>query len=620
MGMRFNNRSLRWHTESMGVFGSAVSTVAMAMAWYAIGISTTLANEVLRPNVIIILADDAGWGDYSQTGNKNLLTPAIDSLLRNGASLDRFYVQPVCSPTRAEILTGYWHPRGGVRGVTKGEERLDPSLTTIADDFRAAGYDTAYFGKWHNGSQWPYHPLARGFDRFYGFTSGHWGEYFNAPMEDNGVRVRGKGYIADDITDHLIDFISTEMRGDSPFLAHVSFNTPHSPMSVPDAHWELFRDRTIALTGHGDKEDIQHTRAALAMVENLDANVARVLDALRSHGILKNTIIVYLSDNGPNGNRWCGQMKGIKGSTDEGGVRSVCGICWPDQIAPLTIVREPTAAIDLLPTLAGLAGVPIKRDQPLDGIDLSAHCTQKSQRQSDAVGSKKVLHDRPIFSSFGGKTAVRQGPWMLDSAGDLFHLEKDPSQAKVLTTEEPLITSRLTLLREEWVQDVLSIASEEENRPFAVGYREFPWTPLPARDGIAKGGIKRSAPAPNCSYYTHWTSVDDTISWDISVQETGDYDLTLWYTVSHADAGATIEVVSSGHSQSGTVEPGWDPSLVTDQDRVLRKGESYMKDFRPLIFGTIRLEKGRRLLQVRATDIPGKSVMDLQQIDLVLRK
>lgn len=170
------------------------------------------------------------------------------------------------------------------------------------------------------------------------------------------------------------------------------------------------------------------------------------------------------------------------------------------------------------------------------------------------------------------------------------------------------------------MQDVLSIASEEENRPFAVGYREFPWTPLPARDGIAKGGIKRSAPAPNCSYYTHWTSVDDTISWDISVQETGDYDLTLWYTVSHADAGATIEVVSSGHSQSGTVEPGWDPSLVTDQDRVLRKGESYMKDFRPLIFGTIRLEKGRRLLQVRATDIPGKSVMDLQQIDLVLRK
>ena len=140
-----------------------------------------------RPNVLVMLADDAGYGDFSLVGNTNLSTPAIDSLARDGGLLQQFMVQPFCSPTRAEFLTGRCHPRTGVRGVTTGQERMAAGERTIAEDFRDAGYATGCFGKWHNGTQWPWHPRARGFDTFYGFTEGHWGDYIDPPLEHDEI-------------------------------------------------------------------------------------------------------------------------------------------------------------------------------------------------------------------------------------------------------------------------------------------------------------------------------------------------------------------------------------------------------------------------------------------------
>src|SRR5205807_647645 len=208
-----------------------------------------------KPNIVIILADDQGWGDLSINGNSNLSTPNIDSLACTGAMFEHFYVCPVCSPTRAEFLTGRYHPRGGVHGVSTGGERLNLDEQTIADVFKAAGYRTGAFGKWHNGSQWPYHPSARGFVEYYGFTSGHWGEYFNPPLEHNGQPVRGKGYIADDLTDKALAFIENERQG--PFFCYLAFNTPHSPFCVPDEYWNRFKDKALAKRARpGDKEDL----------------------------------------------------------------------------------------------------------------------------------------------------------------------------------------------------------------------------------------------------------------------------------------------------------------------------------------------------------------------------
>src|SRR5262249_15890612 len=139
--------------------------------------SAAPAAEAKKPNVVIILADDQGWGDLSLNGNTNLRTPHVDSLAKDGARFEHFYVQPVCSPRGAELLAGRGHRRGGVRGVSTGGERLNLDERTIAEAFKGAGYVTGCFGKWHNGSQYPYHPNGRGFTEYYGFTSGHWGEY-----------------------------------------------------------------------------------------------------------------------------------------------------------------------------------------------------------------------------------------------------------------------------------------------------------------------------------------------------------------------------------------------------------------------------------------------------------
>jgi len=142
-------------------------------------------DSKLQPNVILFLTDDQGWGDLSYNGNKDLLTPNIDKIALSGVKFDRFFVSPVCSPTRAEILTGRHHVRTGVYDVSLGGERINSDEQTIADIFKASGYRTAAFGKWHNGMQAPYHPNTRGFDEFYGFCSGHWGNYFNPVLENN---------------------------------------------------------------------------------------------------------------------------------------------------------------------------------------------------------------------------------------------------------------------------------------------------------------------------------------------------------------------------------------------------------------------------------------------------
>src|SRR5262245_16624450 len=162
----------------------------------AIALLAAPAVQDRNPNILVILTDDQGWGDLSVNGNTNLATPAIDSLAKDGALFEHFYVQPVCSPTRAEMLTGRYHLRGGVRNVTSGGERLNLDERTIAEIFKGAGYATGAFGKWHNGSQHPYHPNSSGFDEYYGFTSGHWGDYFDALLLDhNGRMVRGKGFL-----------------------------------------------------------------------------------------------------------------------------------------------------------------------------------------------------------------------------------------------------------------------------------------------------------------------------------------------------------------------------------------------------------------------------------------
>ena len=583
------------------------------------------AQAASPPNIVIFLADDAGWGDYSHSGNTQLRTSNIDSIAKGGVSLDRFYVCPVCAPTRGEFLTGRYHPRGGVRGVSTGQERLDLDEKTIADAFKAAGYATGAFGKWHNGSQWPYHPMARGFDEYFGHTSGHWGEYFDAPLEENGRMIRTKGYIVDVCTDRALGFI--EKNKDKPFLCYVPFTTPHSPWATPVQDWQRFKDKPITQAATDpSKEVANETRCALAMMENQDMNVGRVLAKLKEHKLEENTLVLYFSDNGPNSLRWTGGMKGKKGTTDEGGVRSVCYLRWPAKLPAGHTVAQIAGAIDLLPTLTSLTGVKRVGDKPLDGRDLSPLLLNK---ETD-------WPDRMIFSTWAGNVSVRTQSHRLDTGGRLYDMVTDPGQTTPTNDKDPVLATKLVESVKAWRQEMLDASDVKKSktqggkknggggnsvdpRPIPVGYREFPITMIPARDGEPRGGVKRSSGAPNCSYFVNWTSKDDSMVWLLDVHTEGRYEVTMDYTCKQPDVGSTIELSFQEARLMGKVEPGWDPPLYTNQDTLPRPdGESPMKEFHTLKLGAIALPSGQGSLTLRALNIPGQSVMDVRRVTLTL--
>jgi arylsulfatase A-like enzyme len=555
-----------------------------------------------RPNIVMILADDQGWGDLSVSGNVNLRTPNIDSLSREGVSLEKFYVCPVCSPTRAEMLTGRYNTRLGVVSTSRGGERLNLGESTIADTFKTAGYATGAFGKWHNGMQWPYHPNARGFDEFYGFCSGHWGHYFSPELEHNGQLVKGDGYVTDDFTNHAIGFI--EKNKNKPFFCYLPYNIPHSPMQVPERFWKKFDGKKLKML-HRDpkKESIEHTRAALAMCENIDWNVGRLLKKLDELKIADNTIVIYFSDNGPNGWRWNGRMKGKKGSTDEGGVRSPFFVRWPGTIKPGRQIPDIAGSIDLLPTLADLAGVPIVGDKKLDGISI----------KPVLLGTSLRLPNRMYFNAWRKRVSVRTQKYRLDHRGKLFDMDADPAQKVDVSRKHPDLTARLKKAVADWKKETIKPAAD---RPFTVGHPGAKITLLPARDGVAHGTIKRSSIHPNCSFFTNWTDKGDSITWDIEVLTSGLYEAQIYYTCKKENVGVELELSFDGKKVKRKVTEAFDSKLVGAVENHVQKGESLMKEFKAMTLGTFGMPGKRGVLSLRATNIPGREAVDLRYVTL----
>jgi len=566
--------------------------------------SFLISSAADRPNIVVILTDDQGWGDLSVHGNSNLSTPHIDRLAAEGMELERFYVSPICSPTRAEFMTGRYNPRTGVRSASKGEERMDLDETTIFESFKSAGYHTAAFGKWHNGMQPPYHPNARGIDEFYGFSSGHWGHYYSPMLEHNGEIVTGEGFIIDDFTNRAMDFI--EEKKDEPFFVYLPYCTPHSPMQVPDSYWGKFEENDLPLRARSDqKEDLPHSRAALAMCENIDWNVGRLMQKLKDLELDENTIVIYFSDNGPNGYRWNGDMKGRKGSVDEGGVRSPFFIRWPGQIESGSKTDIIAGAIDLKSTLTDLAGIKSTGTLPLDGVSLKPLL----------LPSGETWPDRLYVNHFKGKTSVRSQRFRLDFQGGLFDMPADPGQRTDVRQQHPAIYAELLQAQQDFDLNVVSELpdTETDERPFLIGHQDFDFTQVPARDANPTGAIQRSNRAPNCSYFTNWVNQADTITWEAEVLEEGHYNVQVYYTCPEADLGSVLELSFGESKISKKVTVANAPPLIgASFDRSERGSESFVKDFKPMDLGVMHLKPGRNTLTLSALEKPGNQVIEMR--------
>ena len=583
-----------------------INLVVTLLFCLAFAVRTTAQSK--HPNIVIILADDQGWGDLGFNGNKTVNTPNIDKLTKEGIVLDRFYVSPVCSPTRAELMTGRYHVRSGVTGTSSGFERLDLDEVTFAEVFKKNGYRTGIFGKWHNGGQAPYHPNTRGFDEFYGFCAGHWADYFNPILEHNGEIIKGKGFIIDDLTSQGIQFI--ENNKETPFLAYFPYNTPHSPMQVPDEFWDRYENKPLAQKGRlPELEDSVHTKAALAMTENLDWNVGRIVQKLEELNLMKNTIVIYFSDNGPNGHRWNGNMKGIKGNTDEGGIRSPFIIQWKGNLEKGTTVNNITSVLDIFPTLVELAGIQNEQARPFDGLSLKNLLT----KNQDAA-----VNDRIIPSYWSGKTSVRSERFRLSSDHKLYDMQNDPAQTRDTSKEHPDDYKKLLAWKDEWISTVLNELPKQDTRPFPIGHPKMELTILPSSEATGKGNVIRSNKHPNSSFFLQWRDSEDEISWPVSVQESGTFEIDVYYACSDANIGSEIRIEFEGSSLASSLMTANEKPLIgRENDRVLSI-ESYTKDFLPMKLGRIELKKGEGKLKLRVISL--KKADDLEISSITLRR
>ena len=553
----------------------------------------------LNPNVLIFMTDDQGWGDLSIHGNTNLKTPNIDSFAKNGASFSRFYVSPVCAPTRAELLTGKYFVRTGVNGVTRGYERMNTNEKIISNYFKEKSYSTGLFGKWHNGSQPPYHPNSRGFDEFYGFTSGHWGNYFDPILERNGELVRGKGYINDDITNNAISYIKNSSK---PFFTFISYNTPHSPMQVPDKY---SKEKKVILKGrYSERENVEKTKAALGMIENIDENVGKIIKTLKEIDKYEDTIIIFLSDNGPNGNRWNNELKERKGSTNEGGVRVPFFIQWPNKIKPGIKIKQVTSALDVFPTLTDLI------DNPT-GINFDGKSFKKYIENPDLLDNQ-----RKVFSFWNNRLSVRNNEYILDYNDKLYDLNNDHSQYYAINEKKVNEYEELKEAKKIWRESINEIIKKNKRRPFTINYKNSNHTHLPARDAEITGKLQRSSIHANCSFIENWKSSDDYIYWEVDVLENGTKSVELYYTLPKESVGTEIALEFEDQIIKKTIDDFHDPSLEGFEKDKIKRIESYTKDFKKINIGEMSFKKGISRLKLKTTIIKGNKSIDFRLLIL----
>ncbi len=565
-----------------------------------------VGSEKKRPNVILVMTDDQGWGDVRSHGNDKIDTPVMDRLAADGARFERFFVSPLCAPTRASLLTGRYYLRTGTHGVTRGRENMRSEEVTIAEALRQAGYVTGCFGKWHNGAHYPYHPNGQGFDEFFGFCCGHWNNYFDTTLEHNGQPVKTKGYISDVFTNAAIEFI--ENNKSRPFFCYVPYNAPHSPFQVLDHYFEKYKNR-----GLDDK-----LACIYGMCENIDDNIGRILKRLDELKLSDNTIVLFLTDNGPNSERYNGGMKGRKGSVHEGGARVPLFIRWPGHIQPGTNVTQIAADIDIFATIVELCSVRMPKTLPQDGVSLVPLLK----------GETASWPDRMIFTFRcpGGRIsritgAVRTQRWRAVKAGkrwELYDMITDPGQKKNVSKEYPKIVEKLSAAYEVSSKDVTKAGFEP--LPIHIGHPQWPVVVLPGHEAYleppSKKGISYKGRAGWANdWVTNWTTTEAYPWWEVEVVRTGRFEVTLMYICSKENVGVKVIVEIGGKSLEGVVSRAHNPDPIPSPDRV-RRGEVYEKIWAPLTLGTVELSKQRTTLCVKALEIPGNKAFDLKAVRL----
>jgi arylsulfatase A-like enzyme len=425
-----------------------------------------------KPNIVIVITDDQGYGDLGCAGNPIVRTPHIDELYGESIRLTDYHVGPTCAPTRAGLLTGHYHNSTGVWHTIGGRSLLRKDEVSLADVFRANGYRTGIFGKWHLGDNYPYRPQDRGFDEVVvhggggiGQTPDYWGnDYFDDTYYDRGVPRKFKGYCTDIWFRLGLDFI--ERHQDEPFLCYIPTNAPHTPLHVEDKYVDPYRDQ------------VSEKRAKFyGMITNIDENVGGLRRRLEELGLSDNTIFVFTTDNGSaNGCELDSEgfvtsgynfgMRGKKSSPYEGGHRVPFFLHWPNGgYTEGKDISHLTSYVDIMPTLMALSGVPTPEALSFDGeslMPLIADVEAPWPERAVVTDSQRV--PTPVKWK---DSAVMRGNWRLINGNELYLLQLDPEQRTDVATQFPHVVEQLRFDYEVW-WNLVSRQFDEEI-PISIG-------------------------------------------------------------------------------------------------------------------------------------------------------
>lgn len=534
------------------------------------------------PNILLILTDDQGYGDFGFTGNPHVKTPNIDQLAARSTRLTNYHNSPVCAPTRASLLTGRYHQRTGVHDTYNGGAIMAAEETTLAEILAKNGYRTGIVGKWHLGDNYPFRPSDQGFQ--YSLIHGGGGvgqpgdfyenfirtdsSYFNTTLYENDRKVQRQGYCTDVFTDQALTFLKEKKA--APFFLYVSYNAPHTPLQLPKKYEDMYKDlafdtptdrqegKAWAKMTEKDKAD---ARKVYGMATHIDDNVGRILAELKKQGLEDNTIVIFLTDNGNQQLRFNAGFRGLKGSAWEGGTRVPFLVSGAGLFEPNKEVNALLAHIDVAPTLLEAAKIPLPANIKPDG--LSALKT---------IQSKQVAPPRTFYNSWNRgwpepyrNAAFYQNHYKLlafNADGDdlntfgLFDLDKDPFEQNNLIQAQPALARQLKRGLDSVFNDI-SNSPNLTSRRIIVGSTHEPVSILTRQDlnGTNMGG---------------WLSDKATGYWHITVAQDDYYHLRSIHTGTIPKG--TRSLVRLGHVQRSALANG-ESNAVTIPKVWLKKGD-----------------------------------------------
>lgn len=512
-----------------------VATVTTLVAYQ--GRAVAEAADSSRPNVVLIMTDDQGYGEIAAHGNPIIKTPHMDELYAASVRLTDFHVDPTCSPTRSALLTGRYSTRTGVWHTINGRSMLHPDELTLAETFKANGYRTAMIGKWHLGDNYPCRPDDQGFDHTIWHHGGgigngpdYWqNDYFDDTFTVNGKRQKFEGYCTDVWFREAMKWV--ENNKEHPFFLYLATNAPHGPYYVEDKYSEPYEAAGMPKT----------MAKFYGMITNIDENLGRFRARLDELGLTENTLLIFMTDNGTTAG-WIDRksgyeyynagMRGWKGSQWDGGHRVPCYFYWPSgNLTGGRDVETLAAHIDLLPTVVDLLGLEKPRGRTLDGVSL----------QSALLGEKKLMPERTLFAHVQRaflppkweRSAAMTERWRMIDGEQLYDIVADPGQERDVADDHPDVVKRLRDDYERWWKSLEP--SLEQTVRYGLGGAENPTT-LASHDWLMPGVVQA---AWHQSHVERGALING--AWAVEVEQPGMYEITLYRWAPYLDRAMGVK-------------------------------------------------------------------------------